>query len=100
MCSHGELRIIRACRSSPINTLQQHRELRAGQGDGAGCSLWPHEPAALKALREQAQPIPVPPQHLDTIPTSTAEDKQLPGEGILGELQLHECGESIKPLPE
>src|SRR5947207_1919481 len=100
MCSHGELRIIRARRSSPIDALEQHRELCAGQGDGARSRLRPHESSALKALGEQAQAIPIPPQHFDPISTSTAEDEQLPGEGILRELQLHEGGKSIEPLPE
>src|SRR5205823_4706170 len=89
-----------ARRSSPIDALEQHRELCAGQGDGARSRLRPHESSALKALGEQAQAIPIPPQHFDPISTSTAEDEQLPGEGILRELQLHEGGKSIEPLPE
>src|SRR5437879_13884886 len=99
MCSHGELRIIRARWSSPIDALKQHRELRAGPGDGARCRLRPYEPPALQALGEQTQSIPIPPQHFDPIPATTAEDEQLPGKGILGELQLHERGKSIKTLP-
>src|SRR4029077_13994557 len=98
--SHRKLRIKRALGPSPIDPLEQHRELRAGDCHGAGSCLRPHEAPALEALREQTQPISIPPEHLDAIAATTAKDKELSGERILGELQLRECTESIKSLPQ
>src|SRR2546430_3090830 len=60
--------------------------------------LRPHEASALKSLGKEAQPIPTPPQDLPPVPRLTPEDKQLPREGIFGELGLHECRESIEPF--
>ncbi len=57
-----------------------------------------HESPALEALGEQTQPVTVPPQDLDPISVATAEDKQVPGERVLGELRLHESGQAVEPL--
>src|SRR6185312_10411025 len=98
--SHRELRIKRAPRATPVDPLEQHRELRAGHRDSTGGSLRPHETSALEALGEQTQPIAVPPQDLDAITTLTAKDKKLSRERILSELQLHGRAESVKALPQ
>src|SRR5580700_2132685 len=98
--SHRELRIKRASGAAPIYPLEQHRELRTRHRHGAGGGLRPHEAPALEALREQTQPISIPPEHLDAIAATTAKDKELSGERILSELQLRECAESIKSLPQ
>src|SRR5437016_3128472 len=87
-----------AHRSSPIDPLEQHRQLcRAQRHRAMGC-LRPHEATALQALREQAQPIPAPPQNLYPIPGAASKHKQLPGEGILCKLRLHESRQTIEPL--
>src|SRR5256885_5760288 len=62
-----------------------------------GC-LRPHEVTALQALREQAQPIPAPPQNLHPIPGAAAKHKELPGERIFCQLSLHESRQTIEPL--
>src|SRR5438270_7105363 len=62
--------------------------------------LRPHEASALKSLGKETQPIATPPQDLHPIPGLAPKDEQLPGEGILGKLRLHQCGESIEALAQ
>src|SRR6266404_1442972 len=87
-----------AHRPSPIDPLEQHRQLcRAQRHRAMGC-LRPHEATALQALRKQTQPIPAPPQNLHPITAAAAKDKELPGERILCKLHLHESRQTIEPL--
>src|SRR2546429_551250 len=62
--------------------------------------LRPHEASALESFGKQAQPIATPPQDLHPITGLAPKDEQLPGEGILGKLRLHQCGESIEALAQ
>src|SRR2546421_528247 len=58
--------------------------------------LRPHEATTLQALGKQTQPVATPPQDLHPITGFATEDKQLSGEGVLGELGLHKGRESIE----
>jgi hypothetical protein len=60
------------------------------------CGLWPYEATALQPLRKQTHPIVAPPKNLHAITGTSAENKQLTGERILGQLHLHESRQSIK----
>ena len=60
--------------------------------------LRPNESAVLEALREEAEPIAIPPKNLHAIPAAAAKDKELTGKWILGELRLYQSSESIEAL--
>src|SRR5215469_3111497 len=74
---HCQLRSLRANRPPPVDPFEQHRQLCRRQGHRSTGRLRPHESAALQPLCEQAQPVSVPPQHLDEIPTFPSEDEYL-----------------------
>ena len=50
--------------------IEQHRQLRRRQGDLAFLRRWPHEPALLQPLAEQARALTIPPDDLDQIAKS------------------------------
>lgn len=62
--------------------------------------LRPNESAALETLREEAEPIAIPPKNLHTIPATAAKDKELTGKWILGEFGLHEARETIEAIAQ
>jgi hypothetical protein len=62
----------------PIDTFQQHRQLCGRQRYLAFFGGWPHEPALLKPLAEQARTLAIPPDDLDQIAASTTKDEQMP----------------------
>src|SRR5512133_843607 len=81
--SAGTGRTIGAQRRSPVDPLQQHRELRRAQRHRPLARLRPDEPAPLQPLAEQAETLAVPVQHLDQVAAPAAKDEQMPGERIL-----------------
>src|SRR5690606_21797254 len=87
-----DLRRVRALWTSPVDALQQHRQLRATQVHHATLGLRPDEPTTLEPLRKQAQPIPIPPQQLHPIASPAAKDEQLARERIFRQLHLHDGG--------
>ena len=64
--SHLDERCSGAHRMSPINSLQQHRELRRAQRYAAAVCLRPNKTPALQTLGHQAKTRAIPPQHLKT----------------------------------
>src|SRR5690606_8980752 len=95
---HRELRCLRSNRTSPVDAFKQHRQLCLRQIDGAVLGTRPHEATALEPLREQAQPVTVPPEDLHTVAAATAEDEELAREWIFSQLQLHQRREPIEAL--
>jgi len=89
-----------AFRRSPIDTLDQHRELRRRQHYRATRlgRAWPHELRAFDPLGEQTQPCPIPKQDLQERSILAAEDEQVARERILLQVFLDQCGEPIEPL--
>ena len=67
---------------------------------GAACRLRPDESTPFKALREEAEPIAIPPKHLHTIAPPAAKHKKLTGKRIFGKLGLHEARETIEPVTQ
>jgi len=62
--------------------------------------LRPDESTALEALREEAEPIAVPPKHFHTIASPAAKHKKLTRKRIFGELGLHQARETIEPVAQ
>ena len=67
-------------RSYASRSLLTASQLSARQTHCAMGCLWPDKAASLQAPREQTQSISRPPQYLDPIASTPAEDKKLPGE--------------------
>jgi hypothetical protein len=55
--------------------------------------------AVLEPLGEQAQPVAVPPQHLDPVSAPAPEHEELSAEGIDLELGLNERGQAVEAAP-
>src|SRR3546814_12881476 len=68
---------IRASRGAPVDTFQQHRQLRGGQTYGSRLCCRPHEAAILQPFGQQAHAVATPPEHLDAVASSTAEDEDM-----------------------
>jgi len=85
---------------SPVDTLEQHRELRRRQHHRAArlCRARPHELRTFDPLGEQTQPCPIPKQDLQERSILAAEDEQVARERILLQVFLDQCGEPIEPL--
>jgi len=60
---------------------------------------WPHKPAFLQTLGEQAGSLPIPPDHFDKIAAPSPEDKHVAGERILVQGRLGLCRQSGKATP-
>ena len=87
--SHRHLRSVTAHRPPPVDPFQQHRQLRRRQRNRSARRLRPGESSALQPLREQAQPVAVPPQQLDQIAALPAKHKHLPRKRIFLQRRLH-----------
>lgn len=81
-CLPGLIGLPGAFWPTPIDTLQKHRELGAGEMHAALGSVGPDEAAAFQSLGQQTQSIAIPPEQLDQIATSATEDKDVPAKGI------------------
>jgi hypothetical protein len=62
--------------------------------------LRPNKSTALKALREEAESIAIPPKHLHTIAPPAAKHKKLTRKRIFGELGLHESRKTVEPVTQ
>ena len=60
----------------------------------------PDEATSLEALREEAQPVSVPPENLHAITAPAAKDKELTRKRIFDELGLHKSCEPIEPIAQ
>src|SRR5262245_37997714 len=81
--------------STPVDAFEQHRQLRRRQMHRAGRDLWPHEPTALEAFREEAQPVSIRPQQLHEIPAPTTEDEHMSRVHVVHECRLNERCETV-----
>lgn len=66
-------------RLTPVQLIEEHCQLRAGNEYLAITHCWPDKLAFLQAFGEQAQTIS--PQDFNRVTPSTTEDKQVSGEG-------------------
>ena len=57
--------------------------------DRAARRLRPNESAALETLREEAEPIAIPPKNLHPVPAAAAKDKELTGKWSKPARRLH-----------
>src|SRR3546814_2830989 len=84
---------IGASRAAPVDTFQQHRQLRGGQTYGSRLCCRPHEAAILQPFGQQAHAVATPPEHLDAVASSTAEDEDMAAEGVLQQFLVHDGGD-------
>lgn len=87
--SHRHLRIAAAHRTPPIDPFQQHRQLCGCQRHRSAGRLRPNESSALQSFCEQTQPVAVPPQQFDQIPSPPAEHEHLSRKRIVLQRRLH-----------
>ena len=67
----------------PVYAFQQHRQLRRRQMNLAVTGHRPDEAPAFQPFSEQAQAVPVRPQHLYHVATTPPEDEQMPAERVI-----------------
>ena len=63
--------------ATPVYAFQQHRQLRAAEGNGATLRLRPHKSAPLQTLRKKTKPIAVKPEALDDVAAPATEYKYM-----------------------
>src|SRR5690606_3304342 len=69
----------------PVDAFQEHGQLRGRQMRLTAFGLRPDEAAAFQSLAEQAHAVAGKPEYLEQVAALAAEDKDMPGEGILFE---------------
>src|SRR5262245_36406220 len=81
----------RLLRRPPFQTFQQHRHLCRCQRNRTFLGVGPGEAALLQSLREQAEALTVPVQHLDEMTSAPTEAKNGTREWVLLQhlLRLH-----------
>src|ERR1035441_2836954 len=94
-----QLRLRRAHWTALIDAFQQHRQLRSRQRNRAVCCLWPDESSALQAFGEQAESVPIPPQHFDQITAPAAKHKHVTREWALLQPRLHQRTQPLEATP-
>jgi hypothetical protein len=86
-------------RRTPVNTLQQHRQLRRADRQLALRRRWPDEPSLFKALGKQAGPLAVPPNDLDQIAATSTKNEKMTRERILLQHPLGQRRQRVEALP-
>ena len=84
-CLRGALWLPGASGHSPVDALEQHRQLCRRERHGATISLRPDEAPLLQALGKQAQALAVPPQQFDDVAPAATKHEHMAGERILGQ---------------
>src|SRR5271169_4373956 len=97
--STSEPRRIGSNRRSPINSFDQHRQLRRSQHCGSFLGQGPNKSTALKPFRVEAQASPIPPQDFYLVGSLAAKGKDMPVIRALLDDFLHEHGEPIESFP-
>src|SRR5215468_3272981 len=82
-------------RGAPLDSLEQHRELRWRERDNTLLGNRPHEAPFLEALGKQAKTLAVLIKNLQQTTSAAAEGKKMPGEGIELQELLHQQGEPV-----
>lgn len=86
-------------RTSPIDPLPEHRELRRGQPNRPLLGARPRKSAPLKNLVIKAKPLAIPIEQLDPIPASPPECKDCATGGFLMQNILSKGRQSSDPFP-
>src|ERR1035438_523730 len=86
-------------RPAPIDAFHEHRQLCASQCDGSFLGLRPDETSSLQAFRKQTQTVFIGPQNLDRVAPAPAKNKDVSGEWLLLEDQLHLRTQARKAPP-
>lgn len=81
---------------TPVQLIEEHCQLRAGNGYLAITHCWPDKLAFLQAFGEQAQAISISPKNFNGVTPSTTEDKQVTGEGGLIQHMLYLLSQSVE----
>jgi len=71
----------------PVYAFQQHGQLRWRQVDFTVAGHRPHEATPLQPFGEQAQAVPVCPQHLYHVAPPSPEDEQMPTRNVFCTLE-------------
>jgi hypothetical protein len=71
-----------ANRHSPVNSFQQHGQLRWRQNHRTAQSLRPYEAAFFQPLGKQTQALSIPPQQFDNIAAPPPKHKDVTAKGI------------------
>ena len=81
---------------TPVQLIEEHCQLRAGNGYLAVTYRRPDKLAFLQAFGEQAQTISISPKNFDGVTPSATEDKQVTGEGIIIQHMLYLFSQSVE----
>src|SRR5664279_2768396 len=83
---------------SPVDSLEQHRELRCRQRYASILRSRPDEPAALQALCHKAQARSIPPQYFEQIAAPAAKDEDMTAERAAGQRVLYQSAQTREPF--
>src|SRR5271154_498777 len=83
-------------RRSPIDPLEQHRQLGAAQRHRPAGRLRPNKASAFEPLGQQTKPVAVEPEQLHDVPSAATEDEDMTGKRLLFEHRLHLSAESME----
>ncbi|AUO37141.1 hypothetical protein YDC107_5024 (plasmid) [Escherichia coli] len=81
---------------TPVQLIEEHCQLRAGNGYLAVTYHRPDKLAFLQAFGEQAQTISISPKNFNGVTPSATEDKQVTGEGIIIQHMLYLFSQSVE----
>ena len=84
--------------ATPVDALQQHRQLCRRQRHRARRGHRPDEPTPVEPLGEQAQALPIEPQQLDQMTPLAPEREQRARVRVLGQHLLHQYRQAIEPF--
>src|SRR4029450_12091701 len=82
-------------RGAPLDSLEQHRELRWRERDNTLLGNRPHEAPFLEALGKQAKTLAVPIKNLQQTTSAAAEGKKMASEGIELQELLHQHSQPV-----
>ncbi|EIQ36322.1 hypothetical protein SB444474_1154 [Shigella boydii 4444-74] len=83
---------------TPVQLIEEHCQLRAGNGYLAVTHSRPDKLAFLQASGEQAQTISISPQDFNHVTPSATEDEQVTGEGIIIQHMLYLFTQPVERL--
>ncbi len=83
---------------TPVQLIEEHCQLRAGNGYLAVTHRRPDKLAFLQAFGEQAQTISISPQDFNRVTPSATEDEQVTGEGIIIQHMLYLFTQPVERL--
>ncbi|CAM6606918.1 hypothetical protein ESCOCK349B_22200 [Escherichia coli] len=81
---------------TPVQLIEEHCQLRAGNGYLTVTHRRPDKLTFLKAFGEQAQAISISPQDFNRVSPSATEDKQVTGEGVIIQHMLYLLPQTVE----